>query len=178
MFQIEVKGLDNLIRKLEKYADSLEMRKKRFLERLADIGVEVASVRFYDAQYDGSNDVTVERASWVDSNTIAVKATGSSILFIEFGAGIKYPEHPQSGDFGFKHGIYGQGKGANPKGWVYKGEKGTNGMEILIHDKQGKVVGVKSGVYRTFGNPPARAMYEASKEMRENIIKIAREVFL
>nr|DAM07872.1 MAG TPA: hypothetical protein [Caudoviricetes sp.] len=29
----------------------------------------------------------------------------------------------------------------------------------------------------THGNPPARAMYEASKAMREEIKKIAKEVF-
>lgn len=178
MFRIEVKGLDKLTRQLEAYAKSLEQKKRTFLERLADIGVNTALVRFLDAQYDGTNDVVVERASWVDTNTIAINATGSSVLFIEFGAGINYPEHPMSDEFGFRHGTYGQGKGANPKGWVYKGEKGTNGMELLIRDKQGNVTGVKEGVYRTLGNPPARAMYEASKEMRENIIKIAREVFL
>ena len=173
MFRIEVKGLDGLTRQLEAYAKSLEQRKRDFLERLADIGVNTALIRFADAEYDGTNDVVVEQASWINENTIAVNATGSSILFIEFGAGFSFPEHPQADEFGYYHGMYGKGQGMNPKGWIYKGEQGTHGMPV-----RGKGGTLKDGVYRTFGNPPARAMYEASKEMRENIIKIAREVFL
>ena len=47
-------------------------------------------------------------------------------------------------------------------------EPGTNGLERTRGD---------TTVVLTHGNPPARAMYEASKAMREQIMVIAREVF-
>ena len=177
MLTIEVKGLDALIKHLKDYQKSLDEKKRDFLERLAQIGVNVAMVRFADAEYDGVNDVVVERPSWVNDNTIAIKANGSSVLFIEFGTGVSFPEHPQADEFGYYHGMYGKGKGMNINGWIYKGEQGTHGMPVAIKDKDGRVIGTKDGLWRTFGNPPARAMYEASKEMRNQILDIAKEVF-
>lgn len=170
--KVEINGIDALIKKLEAKRDSLEEKKRLFMERLAQIGFNTAYIGFSNAEYDGTNDVVVTAPEWVNADTIAVKANGSSILFIEFGSGIRFPEHPLSDEFGYQHGTYGKGQGANPKGWVYKGDPGTGGMPIT--DRQGKV---KDGVYRTFGNPPARAMYEAGKQMRENMLKIAAEVF-
>ena len=177
MLQIEVKGLDRLVKRLENYAKDLDQKKRDFLERLADIGVNTAIIRFADAEYDGTNDVVVERASWINENTIAVRATGSSVLFIEFGTGVSFPEHPQADEFGYYHGMYGKGQGMNVNGWIYRGEQGTHGMPVAIKDKDGKVLGQKEGIYRTFGNPPARAMYEASKDMRNELLNIAKEVF-
>jgi len=171
MFQIEVKGLDRLVKRLENYANDLESKKKTFLEKLGEIGVTAAKFRFADAEYAGFNDVAVE-PTWIDDNTLAVMAVGSSVLFIEFGTGIRYEEHPMADEFGYHHGTYGQGKGANPKGWVYKGVQGNAGIPVT--DRSGRV---KDGVYRTFGNPPARAMYEASKDMRNKLLDIAKEVF-
>ena len=139
------------------------------LERLAEIGVETASVRFRNAQYDGTNDVTVDAPKWVSDNCIAVSASGTTITFIEFGTGVYYSEeHPQSSEFGFQRGGYGQGKGSQ-NSWGYYGEQGTNGQFVKTTDK--------GDVYVTHGNPPARAMYDASKDIRNNIITIAKEVF-
>lgn len=177
MFQIQVDGLDAVIRRLENLVDSLETKKKDFLQRLADIGVDTASVLFKNAEYDGDNDVKVAPPTWIDDNTIAVQASGNSVLFIEFGTGVSFPEHPQADEFGYYHGMYGKGKGMNVKGWIYEGKQGTHGMPVAIKDKEGRVIGLKDGVWRTFGNPPARAMYEASKEMRRQMLDIAREVF-
>lgn len=174
--QIEITGIDSLIRRLENMKSNLETKQRTFLERLAEIGMNTAQIRFKKANYDGNNDVSVG-VEWQDENTLAVKASGTSVLFIEFGAGISFPEHPLADQYGYHHGTYGQGKGANRKGWIYKGERGTGGMDVLIRDKNGHVVGTKPGVYRTFGNEPARAMYAAGKQMRENIKQIATEVF-
>lgn len=159
MFQIEVKGLDALTRKLEAYANNLEMKKKTFLERLAEIGANYAEISFSEAAYDGEKDVTVPPPQWVDENTIAVVAYGQTVLFIEFGAGLIGGGHELAGQFGYGPGTWSDGPEGkhhwdDPRGWYYG------------HGK------------KSYGNRPARAMYEASKEMRENIIKIAREVFL
>lgn len=113
--------------------------------------------------YAGTNDVVIS----VEPTATGYKvvATGQAVLFIEFGTGILNPEHPQSSEFGFSHGTYGKGKGANEKGWIYVGEQGNAGQPI------------REGVYRTYGNPPAKAMYYAAKDMKAEIYTIAKEVF-
>lgn len=80
MFQIEVKGLDKLIRKLEAYSNSLDKKKRDFLERLARIGANYADIAFSEAAYDGEKQVDVREPKWVDENTICVVAEGETVL--------------------------------------------------------------------------------------------------
>lgn len=165
---VTVKGLDSLIKRVNTMQKQLQSRIPLFLERLAQIGVDTASVRFKSAQYDGVNDVNVS-ARMKGSNTIVITASGKAVLFIEFGTGITYTEeHPKASDMGAVRGGYGQGKG-NQSSWGYYGEAGTNGRVIKTTDKGDLVI--------TRGNPPARAMYEADKAIMSQILKIAKEVF-
>lgn len=160
---ITVLNLDKVISRIENYRKELNDKVNRLLERLSVLGAYRARVLFTNAMYAGHNDVEVS----VETTTTGYKvvATGSVVLFIEFGTGISNPEHPQSSEFGFSHGTYGKGKGANENGWVYVGEQGNAGQPI------------KNGVYRTYGNPPAKAMYNAAKDMKAEIYNIAKEVF-
>ena len=57
---------------------------------------------------------------------------------------------------------------------TYYGEPGTNGRVVRTQQKEGEEA---VDVIRTHGNPPARAMYDAGKAMRERIVEIAREVY-
>ena len=89
--------------------------------------MERASVKFSQAVYDGTNDVsvTVEPRG---NNVRAVVATGGATLFIEFGAGVTYPDdHPEAEELGMKRGAYGQGHGKQHS-WGYYGDPGTNGV--------------------------------------------------
>lgn len=148
-------------KEIQEYKAALNSRLQEFAKRLAMEGYEVARMRFSTAQYDGDNDVTVR----VEQNGTKARivASGKSVLFIEFGTGVAYPEHP-SGEF--SHGTYGKGKGKNPNGWAYRGEPGTGGKPIPGRD----------GVYRTKGNPPAEAMWGATTKMAESVERIWREV--
>lgn len=166
---IRIHGLEELINRIESYKSSLPAREREYLERLAEIGVDVAKVRFSSAQYDGTNDVKVNAPQWVDGNRIAVCASGNAVTFIEFGTGVFYTEqHPLANEMGMERGGFGQGKGSQST-WGYYGEGGTNGKFLKSTDK--------GDLYITHGNPPARAMYEASKEMRDKALEIAKEVF-
>lgn len=142
----------------------------RFLERLCEVGRQTAAEIFAGAQYDGDNDVsvTVEKRG----GGYAVSACGQAVAFIEFGSGVSMPPYPADAAAQHGRGEYGQGKGANPAGWVYAGEQGTGGRPV--HDRSGAE---KPGIYRTRGNPPAAAMYAAAKAMREAAPELAREVF-
>lgn len=159
----EVIGLDKVIGKLEAYKKAAESKVNLLAERLAVLGAHIARTEFSNAFYAGDNDVEIKVEATAGGYKIV--AEGYAVLFIEFGSGVLNPEHPQAEEFGYNHGEYGQGKGANEKGWVYSGEQGNAGQPL------------REGVYRTMGNPPAMAMYKASKDMRAEIYRIAEEVF-
>lgn len=163
--KITIDGISELQERIEGRKNRLKSKSGVFLERLSTLGAYRARLDFSAAMYAGHNDVqlSVER----EGDAYLVVANGNAVAFIEFGTGILNPEHPWSADLGFSHGTYGAGKGANPNGWVYVGEQGNAGQPV----------GGKRNVYRTYGNPPARAMYNASKDMRESILAIAKEVF-
>lgn len=158
-----VENLDKVISQLDSYKKALPGKIKLFLERLSTLGAYRARIEFTNAMYAGHNDVTISVEP--TSTGYKVVAAGQAVLFIEFGTGIINPEHPRSAEFGFSHGTYGSGKGANEKGWIYVGEQGNAGQPI------------REGVYRTYGNPPAKAMYYAAKDMKAQIYTIAKEVF-
>lgn len=168
--QIKVSGLDSLMKKLKAYRDSLEAKQQRLLEELAAIGIDVADAEFKVAQYDGYNDVVVNKDPvWIGDNQLVISASGQAITFIEFGSGVHYTEqHPKASDFGYERGTYGQGKGSQDT-WGYYGSPGTNGQVVKSNEKGDLVL--------THGNPPARAMYDAGKEMRNQMIEIARKVW-
>lgn len=160
---ITVLNLDKVISQIEDYRKGLQDKVNRFLERLSTLGAYRARVEFTNAMYAGTNDVTISVETTMTGYQVV--AAGQAVLFIEFGTGVLNPEHPQSSEFGFTHGSYGSGKGANEKGWIYVGEQGNAGQPI------------REGVYRTYGNPPAKAMYYAAKDMKAEIYTIAKEVF-
>ena len=155
---LSASSIDNAIKELKAFQYSLEQKKDKLLEELANIGVKEASVRFTTAMYDGVNDssVTLETIS----NGYCIKAEGKAVAFIEFGAGVyhnpgePYPNPRPSGIVGI--GEYGKGHGKR-QAWGFRDDSG----ELVI----------------THGNPAAMPMWYASEEMRSKILKIAREVF-
>lgn len=157
-----------VVRSIESYVNQLDSKTKTFLERLAQIGISSADASFRSAAYDGVNDVVVNNTPvWVDERTIAVQASGRSILFIEFGTGVFNPGvHPQANEFGMIRGEYGKGHGKQ-ESWVYVGEPGTNG----------EVIDSTRSVVRTRGNNASRSMYDAAETMRNEIQRIAKEVY-
>lgn len=168
--KISVTGIDAILNHIERIEKSLDENIHTFLEKLAEVGIQVAVDRFENAEYSGWNDVTVnESPEWIDDHTFVITARGQAITFIEFGTGVHYSEqHPKAVEFGFERGTFGKGKGKQDV-WGYYGVEGNNSIRT-IETKKGTLV-------LTHGNPPARAMYEAGKEMRQQIEEIAKEVF-
>lgn len=165
MIKVRVSGIDRVVRRMEQLESQITERNRKFLERLGEIGVDTARIRFSNAQYDGVNDVIVRRPEWVDEKTLRINADGHSVAFIEFGTGVHYSEqHPLAAELHLVRGSYGHHLGLQDS-WRYKGAPGTNG-EMTNDD----------WVW-THGNPPARAMYDAGKEIRDKVREIAREVF-
>lgn len=155
---LSVSSIDNAIAELKAYRDSIDRKKDKLLEELANIGVKEASVRFTTAMYDGVNDSSVSLET--TNSGYAIIAEGHAVAFIEFGAGVyhnagdPYPNPRPEGIVGI--GEYGKGHGKR-QAWGFVDDSG----ELVI----------------THGNPAAMPMWYASEEMRSKIQKIAQEVF-
>lgn len=151
-------SIDAAIKQLEDYSKDLDRKAQELCKRLADMGAMYAEWNFSGVLYAGDIDynITVDR---VDANTYVINADGETVLLMEFGAGVKHGYgHPQAAEFGMGPGTYPNGKGHwdDPKGWWF-GEKGN-----WTH---------------TYGNAPGMPMYNAAKDLRKEILDIAREVF-
>lgn len=162
------RGIDTLLREIESYTVWLKERSQVLLDRLAQAGFEVASARFAKAAYDGTNDASVSMETRSEG-VRAVVAVGASVLFIEFGTGVTYPDnHPQAAELGMKRGEYGQGHGKQSS-WGYYGDPGTNG--VVKTKKDGSTVVI------THGNPANMPMYETVKELEAMLPELVKEVF-
>ena len=147
-------SLNRAIRQLERYKEELEDKAMEVCERLASRGAVSASLGFARAIYTGLNDasLTVEETE----NGYRVLASGETVLFLEFGAGVTYGYgHPLAGEFGYGPGTWpGKGHWDDPNGWY-----------------------LPDGSEHTFGNPPNMPMYNAAKEIESEIIQVVKEVF-
>ena len=152
-------SVSEAIKQLRQYEREFYAKERMFIQRLAAVGVSVASTGFAMADYDGVNDVQV---TMNQSGTQAtVIAFGEAVGFIEFGTGIKFPEWDNTGmDYTPpSHGTYGKGYGKRPHGWYFK------------------PYGSEGAAQHTYGNPPAEAMRTARDVMVEKVTQIAREVW-
>lgn len=168
--KLNEQSIDSAIKELYKYKRWLTNRTKKLLTTLADEGLNVSSVRFSQAIYDGTNDVSVSIEDR-GKNKIAVVAVGSATLFIEFGTGVTYADdHPEAAEHGMVRGGYGHGLGRMKNGWRYEGEPGTNG-EVITSGKH-------AGEIHTYGNPANMSMYSTIKELEQHFEEIVKRVFV
>ena len=150
-------SINSAIKEIRKYSAWVQKKETELRIRLAQLGMEVASIKFTGAMYDGTNDVSVR----VDNtgSVAVIYAEGKSVFFIEFGSGAKYGYgHPQAAKFGYGPGTWsdseqGEGHWQDENGWYY------------AHGK------------RSHGNPPAMAMYGTFQKLTEELTQIAKEVF-
>lgn len=151
-------SITSAIKQVEQYKKDFLAKEEIFIRRLAEIGVSVASAGFALADYDGTSDVVVTLE--YKGTRAAVVASGETVGFIEFGTGIRNPEWDNSGMEYTppKHGTYGKGFGARPKGWYFTAGEG-------------------GAAQHTYGNIPAEAMRTARDVMIDKVIQIAREVW-
>lgn len=177
--RVDYSGIHETVQRLEDLRNKLaEEKLKDTLQKLVDEGFEIANKRFSEAIYAGINDVQLDIV-WESENSVSLVASGARVLFIEFGSGVTWPESPYDTFFPeiVPHGEWGDKKGGNLKGWIYRGEQGNGGLAVPVveHRENGTDI-VKEGVWRTWGNPPARAMYNASKTIHARIEEILREL--
>lgn len=157
---VNVTGIDETVSRLRQYQERVKQKKNELCNRLASLGATNVSILFSRAFYTGDNDFTVTVEESNGGYVIAV--SGQSVAFVEFGAGITYGSgHPMAAQFGAGPGTYpGQKHAFDPKGWYLPKEKRA-----------------ADGTKHTYGNPPAMPMYNTVQELKQEMARVAREVF-
>lgn len=166
---ISPEGIDFALRELHKWYEETKHKFELMLDSLASIGLVIASANFSQAQYDGTNDVSCRIEDRGELKR-AIVATGTAVLFIEFGTGITYPDyHPEAVTHGMIRGAYGHHLGALQGGWRYYGDPGTNG-EVITEGKH-------KGMVHTYGNPSNMCMYYTVQELQRMFENAAERYF-
>ncbi len=157
-----ISNIDAVIRQTEDYRRDLESRKRILMEKLAQLGIDTATLLFQTVSYDGQKDAQVsDMPEWVEDNRLRITARGKTVLFLEFGSGAMFGYgHPKAAEMGYGPGTFSDNEALggkhhwnDPKGWYY--EHG----------------------HKSHGNEPAMAMQTAAEDMRRAVAETAREVF-
>lgn len=161
-------GLRDAERQIREYKTTLNQKAQELARALADKGLDVAKVRFANAEYAGSNDVSCRVEQ--NGNACTIIAEGKSVAFIEFGTGVSHSAYGGELPAGVgEHGTYGKGNGQH-KRWYYYGESGNAGTPVKQVDGKGQL-------NYTSGNEPAMAMWGAVEEMASQVEATWREVW-
>lgn len=161
-------GLRDAERQIQEYKATLNRKARALAFRLSWLGLEVAKIRFENAEYAGSNDVKCHINQ--KDKTCTIVAEGKSVAFIEFGTGAHHNGYGGELPPGVgAHGSYGQGKGAGRR-WYYYGDSGNAGTPVKQVDGKGQL-------NYTDGNEPAMAMWGAVEEMASQVEATWREVW-
>lgn len=161
-------GLRDAEHQIREYETTLNKKAQEFAKSLADKGLDVAKVRFANAEYAGSNDVSCRVEQ--NGNICTIIAEGKAVAFIEFGTGAHHNGYGGQLPPGVgAHGSYGKGHGAQRR-WYYYGEAGNAGTPVKQVDGKGQL-------NYTDGNEPAMAMWGAVEEMASQVEATWREVW-
>lgn len=155
--EITLGEIDKALKELAEYEKELVDKTRLVVEKLGFLGATNASLEYARAITD-QNDVQVDM-EWVNTNTMRIRASGTQVLFIEFGAGVTYGYgHPEADKFGYGAGTFPSNKGHwdDPSGWWYS----------------------KDGESRhTYGNPPSASMYNTARKLEQEVQRVVKEVF-
>lgn len=168
---LSISSIRNLQKELEKYRDSLTYKCQEFVQKLAEAGIKVAQAKIGESPLGKyvtiKTDITEEQAG-CKAILIAKGAVKESegyahfntLLAIEFGAGIHYNKtpNPNADKFGMGVGTFPGQIHAFEDGWYYWDDKAQKWRY-------------------THGVKATMPMYNASMDIQQNIVKIAKYVF-
>lgn len=162
-------SIDAAIKQVEAYRDSLQEKCDEFARRLADFGYAVAYGYLSLHVFNGDTAASLEVYENGPGKYV-LYAGSEAILFLEFGTGLKGGGNPKGQELGYGPGTYpGKGHWNDPNGWWYE----TTDPRLIVYTskKTGKSYG------HSYGMTAVMPMYNASKDMKGQILQIAREVF-
>lgn len=153
---LSARGIKELQDGLKEYDKWLKQKSDELCKRLADMGAVKASLYFSRAIYTGPEDHEISVVP--KDGGYAVRADGSTVLFVEFGTGLIGYGHPEPNGMG--PGTYpGKGHWSDPNGWWLPRDKNDGHSQ------------------HTYGNPPNMPMYNTVKELEQELAIVVKEVF-
>lgn len=158
------KGIQSAIKQIENYRDNLVKKNEEFVKMLGEVGIPVIHENIAAAAGDSdkTHDAYIKINSFGDYSQATLIVSGKDLLFIEFGAGVHYNgavgsnPNPMGASKGYTIGSYGKGNGSKDS-WYYYADTGE--------------------LVRSQGTQATMPVYKAGVEMRQKMLKIAKEVF-
>lgn len=158
------KSIQRAIDEIENYRKELKRKNQIFVEKLSRIGINVIRETMESIPDEEKGKYYVESLnnSSGDMVGVAIRLSGTDVLFVEFSAGTAYGT-PQGGyplEYGSKYGAGtypGQTHANDPNGWWYLDENGNK--------------------HHSYGNRAYMPMYHASEAIILAIRHVAEEVF-
>lgn len=162
VIQLSAKDIKKLQSELKDYQKLVDRKAEELCKRLAEMGAVKASLGFARSIYTGQEDHEIEVIA--ESQThYKVRASGETVLFVEFGTGLIGDGHPDGAETGMTPGSYsdtiGKGHWNDPNGWWLPREKNGGHSQ------------------HTHGNPPNMPMYNTVKELELELARVVKEVF-
>lgn len=158
-FKLDSDEIDRAIKELKDYRKELAKKVELFVEKLANVGIQVASLRISNTRGDSEMPV-VNKEKYPYGGGTTTKAVisinGKDVLFVEFGAGVIFNpvDHPLAAKLGYGPGTYpGQTHVPVPGYWYYGHGKLSVGTEASM------------------------PIFGAAEAMREKVVEVAHEVF-
>lgn len=158
-FNLSEESIRKAIQELEQYKKDLNRKIEIFTEKLAQKGVEIAKMNIgvYDAIYTGEllRSINYEKGAVIEHGSKYIVYTDCLYAkFVEFGfgaVGAQHP-HPDTSIVGWKYDVNEHGE----EGWFY----------------------FKDGEWHwTKGFPSRPFFFETAMQLRNEVVKIAKEVF-
>lgn len=139
------------MQKLEAYKRQVEKKSNVLCERLAELGAKRVSIEYSKVEHLVTTNPMPTIEVQNDGDVWKILADGEEAVFIEFGAGAMYGYgHPDPQGFG--PGTYNPNSDNWKTGWYY--------------NKQ-----------FTYGNTATAGMWKAKEDIKDNLKRIAEEVF-
>lgn len=155
-FGLSVKEINRAIREVEKYKAELNSKISLLIEALTDYGVEIAKVqvRQLGAWYTGELESSISGYFSPSTGVGIIKAGAPYAVYVEFGTGVVGAGSPHPAPTGWRYDVNAHGE----DGWWY------------FNDRDGKMHWTKGMQSRPF-------MYNTARELEQECVKIAKEVF-
>ena len=171
---MSAKSISDAIRDVKERKRWLDERTREFVEELHQVGVDEAAQMYTEAVIAGDIEADVDDDPHITrirrGYKARLRADGESVLFIEFGTGLRYRNEYQL-RHGHYPGEYGDGRGAQRYGWFYRGSMGTNTPGDTEEAHKGR------GVIHTYGSPANRVMYFTRVILGHRYRDTARRVY-
>lgn len=163
-------SIEEAIREVNAYKNKVEKAGNEIAKRLSALGYDVAYSVMSGHVFSGETAESLEVVEKGDGKYV-LYAASQALLFFEFGAGATYygEGHPWGDETGYKPGTFNPGSPNwnNPNGWWFP----TDDPRLIWRiDKNGQ------GWAHSYGNKPHMPFYKADKAMKENLVKLAKEI--